>query len=69
VLAGRGLRLLLRRSKTDQRGAGQATAVWANPDEPGLCPAQALQLGWASGGAAAIWPRPPPTPSGRCSLG
>ena len=40
---GRGLRLLVRRSKTDQRGAGQAIAVWANPAEPDLCPAQALQ--------------------------
>ena len=48
----RGLRLLVRRSKTDQRGAGQAIAVWANPKEPGLCPAQALQawLGFRQGG-------------------
>lgn len=42
IVPGRGLRLLVRRSKTDQRGAGQAIAVWANPEEPGLCPARAL---------------------------
>ena len=51
VVPQRGLRLLVRRSKTDQRGAGQAIAVWANPEEPGLCPAQALQawLGFRQG--------------------
>lgn len=40
---GRGLRVLVRRSKTDQRGAGQEVAVWANPKEPGFCPLAALQ--------------------------
>ena len=39
---GRGLRLLVRRSKTDQRGQGQHIAVWANPAEPLLCPVFAL---------------------------
>ena len=39
---GRGLRLLVRRSKTDQHGQGQEVAVWANPLEPPLCPAIAL---------------------------
>ena len=39
---GRGLRLLVRRSKTDQHGKGQDVAVWANPGEPLLCPAAAL---------------------------
>jgi len=34
VVSGKGLRLLLRRSKTDQRGAGQVVAVWASPTEP-----------------------------------
>ena len=43
VVPGRGLRLLIRRSKTDPRGAGQAIALAANPAEPGLCPARALQ--------------------------
>jgi integrase len=43
VVPQRGLRLLIRRSKTDQRGAGQAIALSANPREPGLCPARALQ--------------------------
>ena len=39
---GRGLRLLVRRSKTDQHGQGQEIAVWANPAEPLLCPTIAL---------------------------
>ena len=41
-LPGRGLRVRVRRSKTDQQGAGQEIAVWANPDEPTVCPAAAL---------------------------
>ncbi|WP_043839111.1 hypothetical protein [Muricoccus aerilatus] len=40
---GRGLRVLVRRSKTDQRGAGQEVAVWANPKETGFCPLAALE--------------------------
>jgi site-specific recombinase XerD len=39
---GRGLRVLVRRSKTDQQGQGQAIAVWANPAEPDFCPLAAL---------------------------
>lgn len=39
---GRGLMVLVRRSKTDQHGAGQSVAVWANPSEPDFCPASAL---------------------------
>ena len=39
---GRGLRLLVRRSKTDQHGHGQDIAIWANPAEPRLCPLAAL---------------------------
>jgi site-specific recombinase XerD len=42
TVPGRGLRLLVRRSKTDQHGTGQDIAVWANPDQPGVCPAAAL---------------------------
>ncbi|MCB4825346.1 tyrosine-type recombinase/integrase [Roseicella aerolata] len=42
AVPGRGLRVLVRRSKTDPRGAGQEVAVWANPDEPGFCAAAAL---------------------------
>ncbi len=42
LVAGRGVRLLVRRSKTDQHGKGQDVAVWANPGEPLLCPAAAL---------------------------
>jgi hypothetical protein len=39
---GRGLRLLVRRSKTDQYGKGQDVAVWANPGDSLLCLAAAL---------------------------
>jgi integrase len=42
VVPGRGLRILVRRSKTDQQGRGEAVAVWANPAEPGFCPEAAL---------------------------
>jgi integrase len=44
---GRGLRVLVRRSKTDQHGQGHDIAVWANPTEPLLCPLAALQA-WRS---------------------
>src|SRR5947209_3002588 len=43
AVPGRGLRILVRRSKTDQQGRGQDVAVWANPAEPGFCPAAALE--------------------------
>jgi site-specific recombinase XerD len=42
AVPGRGLRLLVRRSKTDQHGHGQEVAIWANPADPLLCPAAAL---------------------------
>jgi site-specific recombinase XerD len=42
TVPGRGLRVLVRRSKTDQQGQGQAIAVWANPAEPDFCPLGAL---------------------------
>jgi site-specific recombinase XerD len=42
TVPGRGLRLLIRRSKTDQQGQGQDIAVWANPAEAGFCPLAAL---------------------------
>ena len=38
-----GLRVLVRRSKTDHRGAGQEVAVCANPKEAGFCPLAALE--------------------------
>ncbi len=41
-VSGRGLMLTIRRSKTDQQGRGDQVAVWANPQEPGFCPAAAL---------------------------
>jgi site-specific recombinase XerD len=40
---GRGVKLLIRRSKTDPHGKGQAVAVWANPAQPDCCPAAALE--------------------------
>ena len=43
IVPGRGLRLLVRRSKTDQRGQGQDIAIWANPADPLLCPLAAFQ--------------------------
>jgi integrase len=42
TVPGRGIKLLVRRSKTDPHGQGQAIAVWANPAEAGLCPLAAL---------------------------
>ena len=42
TVAGRGIRLLVRRSKTDQHGKGEDVAVWANPADPRLCPLVAL---------------------------
>ncbi len=39
---GRGLGLLVRRSKTDQHGHGQDIAIWANTADPLLCPLAAL---------------------------
>jgi len=47
AVPGRGLRLLVRRSKTDPHGRGQEVAIWANPAEPLLCPAAALNA-WLS---------------------
>jgi site-specific recombinase XerD len=43
TVPGRGLLLTIRRSKTDQMGAGQRVAVHANPAEPGCCAAAALE--------------------------
>ena len=43
TVADRGVRVLIRRSKTDQQGEGQTVAVWANPDQPDFCPAVALE--------------------------
>ena len=38
----RGLRLLVRRSKTDQRGHGEEIAIWSATD-PAFCPVHAWQ--------------------------
>ena len=43
TVPGRGLRLTVRRSKTDQHGKGQPVAICANPAEPAFCPAAALK--------------------------
>ncbi|MBV1800507.1 hypothetical protein [Siccirubricoccus sp. G192] len=40
---GSGLTVLVRRSKTDPRAAGQEVAVWANPVEPDFCVQTALE--------------------------
>ena len=42
IVPGRGLSVLVRRSKTDQHASGQQIAVWANPADPLLCPAAAF---------------------------
>jgi len=47
TVPGRGIRLLVRRSKTDQQGRGQEVAIWANPSEPGVCPLATLDA-WLS---------------------
>jgi site-specific recombinase XerD len=39
---GKGLVVLIRRSKTDQRGEGQEISVAGNPSDPEFCPAVAL---------------------------
>ena len=43
IVMGRGVRLLIRRSKTDQQGRGQEVAIWANPADPTFCPLVALE--------------------------
>ena len=43
TVSGRGLRLTVRRSKTDQHGKGQPVAICANAAEPGFCPLAALE--------------------------
>ena len=40
---GRGVTVLVRRSKTDQHGRGQQVAIWANPASPLTCPAASLE--------------------------
>jgi integrase len=42
LVEGRGVVLTVRRSKTDQHGAGQAVAVWRS-DDPDLCAPTALR--------------------------
>lgn len=42
-MPGRGVMLTVRRSKTDQHGAGQQVAVWASPADPSFCPSAALE--------------------------
>ena len=61
TVPGRGLRLLVRRSKTDQQGQGQEVAVWANPDQPGVCPARRSgDAGWRTAATQRISTGPPP---------
>jgi integrase len=42
TVPGRGLLVTISRSKTDQHGQGQRVAVCANPIDPAVCPAAAL---------------------------
>ena len=42
AVPGRGLRVLVRRAKTDQQGRGEDIAVCANPADPTFCPMAAL---------------------------
>ena len=42
-VAGRGLTVLVRRSKTDPHGKGQRVAIWGNPLDPRTCPAASLE--------------------------
>ena len=71
TVPGRGLRLLVRRSKTDQQGQGQDIAVWANPTEAGVLPAgraRRLARAPAHRRRTSTGPPPPPrAPSARCS--
>jgi integrase len=53
TVPGRGLRVLVRRSKTDQQGQGQDIAVWANPDQSDFCPLAAHDAWLAHRRAAA----------------
>ena len=43
VVPGRGLTVLVQRSKTDQQGRGQQVAIWANAAERDFCPLVALE--------------------------
>jgi len=43
TVAGKGLQVSIRHSKTDPHGAGQLVAIWANPAEPSCCPLAAWQ--------------------------
>lgn len=47
VVPGRGLRITIRRSKTDQEGAGRTVAISANPLEPDFCALRAFEA-WMS---------------------
>jgi integrase len=43
LVEGRGVTILVRRSKTDQQGEGVQTAISSNPAEPALCTFRALE--------------------------
>jgi hypothetical protein len=67
AVPGRGLRVRVRRSKSDQHGQGHELAVWANPAEPGFCAAAALGPGCAPARRHRTSPAGRPTPSSPCS--
>jgi site-specific recombinase XerD len=43
VVSGRGVKMTVGRSKTDQQGRGQDVAIWANPGAPDFCPLAVLE--------------------------
>jgi site-specific recombinase XerD len=61
IVPGRGLRVNIRRSKTDQRGTGCTVNVCANPKDPDFCPAEALDR-WMEHRSAAADGAPPDGP-------
>ena len=70
TVPGRGLRVTVRRSKTDQQGKGQPVAICANPAEPRSARPRRSTPGWRTGARPRTStgpPRRPCAPSGRCS--
>ena len=64
IVEGRGLSVLVRRSKTDQHGKGRTLSMWANHRDPDFCPVAAFDAwmnfrrgahDWAPSPAAEAW--------------
>jgi hypothetical protein len=70
TVPGRGLKLLVRRSKTDQHAKGQEIAIWANPAEPAFCRPPPSSAGCSTAARRRISTGAAPkrrVPRGRCS--